>query len=215
MSLTLLKEAVSRDFLAFFFSLIQPIWVPDKQSKMVSLKNSFSRRYLQKTWLCAVWYCAELDSGLVWSIWWYFENVSKNISKIKKWLTLRRVRLHTVSHWAESNSAQYHTARSQTPCSITLRGVRLCAVWDYFGFSDISISRLCTVWYCAESNNFIWFSKTSISRTFRVYMMIFRKCFENISKIENWLTLRRVFACLSLPWLRILIFFKYMCTIAT
>ena len=31
------------------FSLIQPIWVPDKQSKMVSLKNSFSRRYLQKT----------------------------------------------------------------------------------------------------------------------------------------------------------------------
>ena len=31
-----LKEAVSRDFLAFFSSsLIQPIWVPDKQSKMV------------------------------------------------------------------------------------------------------------------------------------------------------------------------------------
>ena len=32
------KEAVSRDFLAFF-SFIEPIWVPDKQCEMVSLKN--------------------------------------------------------------------------------------------------------------------------------------------------------------------------------
>ena len=39
------KVAVSRDFLAFFILLIQPIWAPDKQFKMVSLKNSFSGRY--------------------------------------------------------------------------------------------------------------------------------------------------------------------------
>ena len=41
----LLKEAVSRDFLAFFFSLIQPIWAPDKHSKMVSLKLFDSAQY--------------------------------------------------------------------------------------------------------------------------------------------------------------------------
>ena len=39
------KEAVSRDFRTLFFSWIEPIWVPDKQSKIVLLKNSFSRRY--------------------------------------------------------------------------------------------------------------------------------------------------------------------------
>ena len=39
-----LKEAVSRDFWPFF-SLMQPFWVPDKQSEMVSLKNSLLRRY--------------------------------------------------------------------------------------------------------------------------------------------------------------------------
>ena len=91
--------------------------------------------------------------------------------------------LCAVSHWAESDSAQYLTARSPesdsaqsetildfrtfqfpdsaqyltvqspTPRSITLRGVRLRAEWDNFGFSDISISRLCAVWYCAESDS--------------------------------------------------------------
>ena len=28
-----------------FFALIEPIWAPDKQAKMLFLKNSFSRRY--------------------------------------------------------------------------------------------------------------------------------------------------------------------------
>ena len=28
--------------LTYFFSLIEPIWSPDKQAKMVFLKNSFS-----------------------------------------------------------------------------------------------------------------------------------------------------------------------------
>ena len=36
---------MSRDFRPQFFSLIEPIWVPDKQAKMVFLKNLFSRRY--------------------------------------------------------------------------------------------------------------------------------------------------------------------------
>ena len=39
----LFKVAVSRDFLALFVSLTQPIWAPDTQVKIVSLKNSFSR----------------------------------------------------------------------------------------------------------------------------------------------------------------------------
>ena len=32
---------MSRDFLAFFISLLQPIYAPDKQVKMVALKISF------------------------------------------------------------------------------------------------------------------------------------------------------------------------------
>ena len=32
-------------FELYFFSLIEPIWAPDKQAKMVFLKNSFSRSY--------------------------------------------------------------------------------------------------------------------------------------------------------------------------
>ena len=44
----LLKEALAREFLTFFSSLIQPIWVPDKQSKMVSLKNNFHEDIREK-----------------------------------------------------------------------------------------------------------------------------------------------------------------------
>ena len=43
--ISFLKEAVSRDFRPQFFSWIEPIWAPDKQAKMVLLKNLFSRRY--------------------------------------------------------------------------------------------------------------------------------------------------------------------------
>ena len=35
------KGAVSRDFRTLFFSLIKPIWAPDKQAKMFFLKISF------------------------------------------------------------------------------------------------------------------------------------------------------------------------------
>ena len=35
-------------FFAFVFSWIEPFWVPDKQSKMVLLKNSFSQDIRQK-----------------------------------------------------------------------------------------------------------------------------------------------------------------------
>ena len=119
--LTLFKEAVSRDFLAFF-SFIEPIWVPDKQCEMVSLKNSFSQRYSRKTLLCAVWYCAESDS------------------------------------------AQYHTAPSR----------------------EIEMSENCAKSDSAQCEIiFILFLKTSISLTFRIYMMIFRKKFENISKSKS------------------------------
>ena len=40
-----LKGQCHEIFKLYFFSLIEPIWVPDKQVKMVFLKNSFSRRY--------------------------------------------------------------------------------------------------------------------------------------------------------------------------
>ena len=36
--LWLIKGAVSQDFQSLFFSLIEPIWVPDKQAKIVFLK---------------------------------------------------------------------------------------------------------------------------------------------------------------------------------
>ena len=44
-----LKRQCHEIFRLFFFSLIQPIWVLDKQSNLISLKNSFSRRYSRKT----------------------------------------------------------------------------------------------------------------------------------------------------------------------
>ena len=40
-----LKGQCHEIFDLYFFSLIKPIWSPDKQAKMVFLKNSFSRRY--------------------------------------------------------------------------------------------------------------------------------------------------------------------------
>ena len=39
------KVSVSRDCLAFFYFINPTLWAPDKQVKMVSLKNSFSRIY--------------------------------------------------------------------------------------------------------------------------------------------------------------------------
>ena len=41
------KVAVSRDIFAFFISLFQPIWAPNKHAKTGFLKNSFSRRYFK------------------------------------------------------------------------------------------------------------------------------------------------------------------------
>ena len=120
-------------------------------------------------WLCTVFYCAESDSAQchtarsrTWFLKTYIsmtfriyvmifqQQKSKNISTIQKWLTLRRVLLGAVSHCVESDSAQYHTVRSPTWRSISLRRVWLHAVLDNFGFLDISISQLRAVWYCVE-----------------------------------------------------------------
>ena len=46
-----------------------------------------------------------------------------------------------------------YTAQSPTWRSITLRRLRLRAVLDNFGFSDILISWLGAVWYCDESDS--------------------------------------------------------------
>ena len=40
-----LKWQCQKIFQHIFISLIQPIWAPDKQLKIISLKNSFSQRY--------------------------------------------------------------------------------------------------------------------------------------------------------------------------
>ena len=82
---------------------------------------------------------------------------------------LRRVRLRAVSHCPESDSAQYHTAPSR----------------------ENEMSKNPKLSNTAPSQTiFFWFSKTSISMTFRIYVMILRKKFENILKIQKWLTLR-------------------------
>ena len=40
-----LKGQCHEIFDLYIFSLIEPIWAPDKQAEMVFLKDSFSRRY--------------------------------------------------------------------------------------------------------------------------------------------------------------------------
>ena len=54
-----LKGQCHKIFCHFFISWIEAIWAPNKQSKMVLLKNSFSRRYSRNQWLRAVLACAE------------------------------------------------------------------------------------------------------------------------------------------------------------
>ena len=44
--ISLLKGQCHEIFYLLFFSWIEPIWAPDKQTKMVFLKKSLSRRYL-------------------------------------------------------------------------------------------------------------------------------------------------------------------------
>ena len=41
----ILKGQCHEIFDLYIFSLIEPIWAPDKQAEMVFLKDSFSRRY--------------------------------------------------------------------------------------------------------------------------------------------------------------------------
>ena len=86
---------------------------------------------------------------------------------------LCRVGLRAVSHCAASGNWNVRkiqnclTLRSQTPCSFST----------------------------ASSQTIFLFSKTSISMSFRIYVKIFRKKFEKISKIQKWLTLRAVWYC--------------------
>ena len=54
-----------------------------------------------------------------------------------------------------------YTAQSPTWRSITLRRLRLRAVLDNFGFSDILISWLGAVWYCDESDSAQYYTARS------------------------------------------------------
>ena len=140
---SIVRGSVSR-FFAFFYES-NPSGFLINGLKWFCLKYSFLRRYSWKTWLRAVWYCAELDSA---------QYYTAQIREIKM----------------SENPKLSHTALSRTPHSVILRRVGLHAVS-----------------HCAKSNNLIWFLKTSIFITFRVYVMIFRKYLANISKIENGL----------------------------
>ena len=61
----LFKGAVSQDFWLILISWIEAIWAPDKQAKMVSLKNSFSWIYSRKIHLSwAIW--ANRSQSLIW-----------------------------------------------------------------------------------------------------------------------------------------------------
>ena len=79
---------------------------------------------------------------------------------------------------SRQNSVQCHTAQSPTWRSITLRRGRLHAVLDIFEFSDIWISRLSALWYCAESDSaqcdtarsLTRHSNTARSRIFRDFL---------------------------------------------
>ena len=105
------------------------------------------------------------------------------LTHLSPWETAKRVLLKDSfsRRYSEIDSAQAYTARSQKiklaeiQNWLTLRGVRLCA-----GL------------HCMESNKYFRFLNVFISREFRIHMMIFRKKLEYFSKIQNWLTLRRV-----------------------
>ena len=49
-----LKWQCHEIFDLYIFSLIEPIWAPDKQAKLVLLKSLFLQRYSRKILLCAV-----------------------------------------------------------------------------------------------------------------------------------------------------------------
>ena len=80
----LLKVVVSRDFWHF---LLYPTWAPDKQAKMVLLKESLSWRYSRNKWLHSDYHCAELDSALTNTA----RSHKNKFAEIYNWLTLRGV----------------------------------------------------------------------------------------------------------------------------
>ena len=112
---------------------------------------------------------------------------------------LHQVTLHAVSHCTApsweiemyENPKLSNTARSQTTGSGIMHRVGFHAVW----YCAVRKVWLRAVLACSESNIFILFTKTYISMTFRIYVMIFRKNFENILKNPKWLTLRGVQLC--------------------
>ena len=125
-----LKRQCQRIFF-IFFSWIEPIWVPDKQSTMVSLKIRFRGDIQKKRGLCAVWYFAKLDSahchtapsGTLRST--TLRHVGKlKCSKNQNCLTLHTVRLRAVGYCGESDLAQCDTVRSLTSHSVSLRQVK-------------------------------------------------------------------------------------------
>ena len=121
-------------------------------------KILFAKIFIKNVTPLSVWYCAESDPAQ------YHTAPRREIEMLENPKLSKTARSQTLRSLILSDSAQCDTARSLTPCSISLRIVKL----------------------------FFFLSKTYISMTFKICVMIFRKKFENISKIQKWLTLRRV-----------------------
>ena len=116
-----LKEAVSRDFFGIFFLHYGPIWVPDKQSKMVLLEKKF-REDIHKKRDSAQ--CDTVPSRTPRRI--TLHRVRKlKCPKIQNCLTLCGVGLREVWNCAKSDSAQYHTAWSFAGNNFVFAGLSL------------------------------------------------------------------------------------------
>ena len=149
----MLKWQCHENFCHFFILWIEPNWAPDKQAKMVLLKNLFSRRYSNvkvEKFDSAVLVSAESNLLLpnisqklepMCSFSFFTENFAVNLY----WLTQHGVRLHIRSqttlveseknifrkskidyYSAESDSAQITSAQSQILPRLPLGGVRFC-----------------------------------------------------------------------------------------
>ena len=140
------SKCLRHEIFAFFFSWIEPIWVPDKQSKMVSLKNLFWRRYSQKTWLCAL-YWAESDSP--------------------QYYTARSWEIEMSKNPQLANSARSRTLHSVILQGVQLREVLACAESNNFCyFQKFQFPGLLgSLWWYLKKKNWKYFENPKLANT--------------------------------------------------
>ena len=119
----LLKGAVSRDFLAFF-SWIEPMWAPDKQIKMFSLKNSFSQMTSRRLTLF-------FKMNVFRETWGFVEK----FAEIQSWLTLRGVL-----------SSPIFSLQASLPWKRIFFNI-----WVLWLFKGLACQQILTPWSCSVS----------------------------------------------------------------